>query len=102
MKLLNVLVATLVIAVTLPVLGASEEMNAERRFIGSGMQRAEVMRRIGPPDSKTAERSRLPNNTYVVEITVETYEPARGDEQTRTVIRYVGDVVDSVKREIAR
>ncbi|APV48537.1 hypothetical protein BWI17_01840 [Betaproteobacteria bacterium GR16-43] len=77
-------------------------MNSERRFIGSGMQRAEVMRRIGPPDSKTQEKSRLPNNTYVVEITVETYEPARGDEQTRTVIRYVGDTVDSVKREIAR
>lgn len=75
----------------------------DRRFITSGMTRDQVLAKIGKPDSRILNKvTFLWNGVQVTEAYVDTYEPTKGDEQTRTRIRYVADQVESVVREISR
>jgi hypothetical protein len=75
----------------------------ERRFISAGMDRAEVLLRLGEPDRRINwEITYIRTQQTTTEPYVDVYEPAPGDEQTRTKIKYVGQLVNSVQREPVR
>lgn len=70
----------------------------ERKFISGGMTEAEVIIRIGRPDSESA----LGGSGSVVTDKQWTYFPAPGDSQTLTVITIVQGRVANVERRIMR
>jgi hypothetical protein len=45
---------------------------------------------------------RLPGGARVVTAHYAVYEPRAGDDQTRTTVYYLGDVVNQVRRDVVR
>ncbi len=80
----------------------TEAMAHERKFITTGQQRDAVIAKLGQPDNSVVNTSYLRSGVRIVDTHTDTYEPASGDEQTRTRIRYRGEVVEQVTRETVR
>ena len=108
MKIISVLALLAVLAAS-PAFAqggpaASTQSQAEnRRFITVGMTRAEVIASIGRPDRthvQTADRTQA--GVLIPTADQAVYEPRAGDEQTRTTISYIGDVVNLVQRDVVR
>jgi hypothetical protein len=83
--------------------GSTSTQAENRRFIKVGMTRAEVIASIGRPDRthvQTADRTQagvlIPTGDQAI------YEPRAGDDQTRTTVHYIGDVVNLVQRDVVR
>jgi hypothetical protein len=75
----------------------------ERRFISGGMERADVLLKLGEPDRQIINETTFVRTQRVIqEPYIDVYDPAPGDEQTRTRIKYVGQLVNSVTREPVR
>ena len=88
-------VACLILLVASPVLA---EDAADRKFIREGMSEAEVMMKIGKPDSETLDSGA--SAPLVVKRWV--YMPAAGDPQTITTIVLRGGTVGEITRQVAR
>lgn len=75
----------------------------ERKFISVGMSRSTVLSKLGEPDRRIVWIiTRIDTQTQFQEPHTDIYEPAKGDEQTRTRIRYEVDTVQGVSREVVR
>jgi hypothetical protein len=67
------------------------------------MSRDEVIASIGAPDfSQVTTTWGLPGGTRFPTADYAVYEPAAGDDQTRTTIYFVGEVVNRVQRDVVR
>jgi hypothetical protein len=92
----TILSATLFLLITLS--SAYTAGPSERRFIHKGMSEAEVLRKIGSPDSETFDSGNGATRTVRRWI----YLPTSGDEQTTTTIVLKNGKVISVASEITR
>ena len=91
-------IASLLFALTLPVLAADPPDAAERKFIKEGMPESEVVLKIGAPDYESVDSG--PEARVVVKTW--TYYPDPRDPQTLTIVTLRGGVVSFVERTIER
>jgi hypothetical protein len=75
----------------------------ERKFISNGMTHSAVLSKLGEPDWRIIwVVTRIATQEQWTEPHTDVYEPAPGDDQTRTRIRYTGDNVSGVDRDVVR